>query len=633
MRSVGTARRIDQLGRVVVPAELRKILGIRKGDLLDIRVEDGRLVLVKIEPECAICGGSDNLQSCTRNRSARTASASSRRPERSRVQRTDGAPRRTRAALRHAQIAARPSRRRRARLAARASASRAACSISPSSTAAAAARDPRRSRAPPRGRAPADASPATDTEEAAHHLLVPLGELAADRDRAVRTAHLEAGLRASPPTRCGDSNSDGGHVRDRDLAQPLGAGASLAGQEPLEAEPAGRAAPRARGQRAARSARAPPRPRSPLPCTRARGARPDPRSRASRRRSRTRRAAPPRIVVDDPLRLVPFVVPVHRAQTVARRVRPPRSTRRACGGCPPPRSRPRRAVRRPRGGEIAEVADRRRDQHERHARRRPRRRPRRRHPFTSTTSPSCNPQRSNAACGRLDREVRAPDRHARPDAARVTRGAARSRSGRRRRRRSGTAFRRCVPGGRAGSPARRRARPDPSAPGAVAPGDCHLGSREHVVPTNQPGHDDLTRSTTEAPACHLAPAPPGTATQAAAAISRRGSRRGRRGSARCRRPGHRRGARRGAAARPRSRPAPRVRGRARRWCSGCRGSTARVSRIAPATKQATITALGPSRVKPPDAFMNAPPAANAHEARSSEIMPGERKTGPAKCHR
>jgi transcriptional pleiotropic regulator of transition state genes len=63
VRSVGTARRIDQLGRVVVPAELRKILGIRKGDLLDIRVEDGRLVLLKIEPECVICGGTDNLLS------------------------------------------------------------------------------------------------------------------------------------------------------------------------------------------------------------------------------------------------------------------------------------------------------------------------------------------------------------------------------------------------------------------------------------------------------------------------------------------------------------------------------------------------------------------------------------------
>jgi transcriptional pleiotropic regulator of transition state genes len=61
VRSVGTARRIDQLGRVVVPAELRKILGIRKGDLLDIHVEEGRLVLLKIEPECVICARPDNL--------------------------------------------------------------------------------------------------------------------------------------------------------------------------------------------------------------------------------------------------------------------------------------------------------------------------------------------------------------------------------------------------------------------------------------------------------------------------------------------------------------------------------------------------------------------------------------------
>jgi AbrB family transcriptional regulator, transcriptional pleiotropic regulator of transition state genes len=61
VRTIGTARRIDQLGRVVVPAELRRILGIRQGDLLDIRVEDGHLVLLKIEPECAICARVDNL--------------------------------------------------------------------------------------------------------------------------------------------------------------------------------------------------------------------------------------------------------------------------------------------------------------------------------------------------------------------------------------------------------------------------------------------------------------------------------------------------------------------------------------------------------------------------------------------
>jgi transcriptional pleiotropic regulator of transition state genes len=61
VRTIGTARRIDQLGRVVVPAELRRMLGIRQGDLLDIRVEDGRLVLLKLEPECAICSKADNL--------------------------------------------------------------------------------------------------------------------------------------------------------------------------------------------------------------------------------------------------------------------------------------------------------------------------------------------------------------------------------------------------------------------------------------------------------------------------------------------------------------------------------------------------------------------------------------------
>jgi transcriptional pleiotropic regulator of transition state genes len=45
----------------VVPAELRRMLGIRQGDLLDIRVEEGKLVLLKIDPECATCGKVDNL--------------------------------------------------------------------------------------------------------------------------------------------------------------------------------------------------------------------------------------------------------------------------------------------------------------------------------------------------------------------------------------------------------------------------------------------------------------------------------------------------------------------------------------------------------------------------------------------
>ena len=59
---IGTARRIDALGRVVVPAELRRLLGMKEGDLLDIHVEQGALVLQRIDPACAVCGGRNGLR-------------------------------------------------------------------------------------------------------------------------------------------------------------------------------------------------------------------------------------------------------------------------------------------------------------------------------------------------------------------------------------------------------------------------------------------------------------------------------------------------------------------------------------------------------------------------------------------
>jgi len=62
MNSIGMTRRIDALGRIVVPAELRRILEIRVGDLLDIRVEDGRVVLAKVEKSCVFCGSADSLR-------------------------------------------------------------------------------------------------------------------------------------------------------------------------------------------------------------------------------------------------------------------------------------------------------------------------------------------------------------------------------------------------------------------------------------------------------------------------------------------------------------------------------------------------------------------------------------------
>jgi AbrB family transcriptional regulator, transcriptional pleiotropic regulator of transition state genes len=55
-------RRVDSLGRVVLPADLRHALGIREGDVLDVTVHDGHLVLTRHEPMCVFCGARDALR-------------------------------------------------------------------------------------------------------------------------------------------------------------------------------------------------------------------------------------------------------------------------------------------------------------------------------------------------------------------------------------------------------------------------------------------------------------------------------------------------------------------------------------------------------------------------------------------
>ena len=60
-RTIGSIRRIDQLGRIVVPAELRRVTGIQTGDLVEIRLVDGHIALTKIAAECALCGCRDEL--------------------------------------------------------------------------------------------------------------------------------------------------------------------------------------------------------------------------------------------------------------------------------------------------------------------------------------------------------------------------------------------------------------------------------------------------------------------------------------------------------------------------------------------------------------------------------------------
>lgn len=57
MNSSGMARRVDDLGRIVLPVEMRRLLAVRPGDAMDVSVADGAIVLRKIEDRCVFCDG------------------------------------------------------------------------------------------------------------------------------------------------------------------------------------------------------------------------------------------------------------------------------------------------------------------------------------------------------------------------------------------------------------------------------------------------------------------------------------------------------------------------------------------------------------------------------------------------
>lgn len=62
MKSTGIVRKVDELGRVVIPIELRRTLGIDEKDALEIYVDDDRIILKKYEPACVFCGHAENVQ-------------------------------------------------------------------------------------------------------------------------------------------------------------------------------------------------------------------------------------------------------------------------------------------------------------------------------------------------------------------------------------------------------------------------------------------------------------------------------------------------------------------------------------------------------------------------------------------
>lgn len=65
MKSTGIVRKVDELGRVVIPIELRRTLGISEKDALEIYVDDDKIVLKKYKPNmtCVVTGdvSDDNI--------------------------------------------------------------------------------------------------------------------------------------------------------------------------------------------------------------------------------------------------------------------------------------------------------------------------------------------------------------------------------------------------------------------------------------------------------------------------------------------------------------------------------------------------------------------------------------------
>ena len=61
MKSTGIVRKVDELGRVVIPIEIRNKFHIAEKDPIEIYVDGSSIVLKKYEPNCIFCGSSKHL--------------------------------------------------------------------------------------------------------------------------------------------------------------------------------------------------------------------------------------------------------------------------------------------------------------------------------------------------------------------------------------------------------------------------------------------------------------------------------------------------------------------------------------------------------------------------------------------
>lgn len=61
MKSTGIVRKVDELGRIVLPIELRRTLDIAERDALEIFVSEDTIIMKKYQPTCVFCDGAKAL--------------------------------------------------------------------------------------------------------------------------------------------------------------------------------------------------------------------------------------------------------------------------------------------------------------------------------------------------------------------------------------------------------------------------------------------------------------------------------------------------------------------------------------------------------------------------------------------
>lgn len=62
MKALGITRRVDDLGRVTIPVELRRVMDIDEGTPIEIFTAEGQIILRKYEPACIFCGSAVGVE-------------------------------------------------------------------------------------------------------------------------------------------------------------------------------------------------------------------------------------------------------------------------------------------------------------------------------------------------------------------------------------------------------------------------------------------------------------------------------------------------------------------------------------------------------------------------------------------